>query len=117
MVQSLHQQAKLALELYAAPEWREEGLARWTEATLRHLRAAAPGSDHQLAWARAFAAAARTDEQLDVLASLLDGTGSIDGLAVDTELRWALLEPAGGHRPGRRRGDRGGADPGLHRRR
>jgi aminopeptidase N len=31
-------------------------------------------------------------EQLDLLAGLLDGTETIDGLAVDTELRWALLE-------------------------
>ena len=91
VVQSLHRQAKLALDLYADPEWREEGLARWTEATLRHLAGAAPGSDHQLAWARAFAATARTPEQLDLLAGLLDGTRSYEGLAVDTDLRWALL--------------------------
>ncbi|MGW2325101.1 aminopeptidase N [Streptomyces sp. NPDC001700] len=92
VVQSLHRQVKLALDLYAAPEWREAGLARWTEATLEHLRAAAPGSDHQLAWARAFAATARTDAQLDLLAGLLDGSETIEGLAVDTELRWALVE-------------------------
>ncbi|WP_269853986.1 aminopeptidase N [Streptomyces sp. RPT161] len=92
VVQSLHRQVKLALDLYADPEWRPTGLARWTEATLEQLRAAAPGSDHQLAWARAFAATARTDEQLDLLAGLLDGSQQIDGLVVDDELRWALLE-------------------------
>ncbi|MEU4894761.1 aminopeptidase N [Streptomyces sp. NPDC044780] len=92
VVQSLHRQVKLALDLYAAPAWRETGLARWTEATLDHLRAAAPGSDHQLAWARAFAATARTDAQLDLVSGLLAGTESIEGLAVDTELRWALLQ-------------------------
>ncbi|MFH8368899.1 aminopeptidase N [Streptomyces sp. NPDC018031] len=92
VVQSLHRQVKLAIDLYAAPEWRETGLARWTEATLEQLRAAAPGSDHQLAWARAFAATARTGEQLDLLAALLDGAETIEGLAVDTELRWAFLQ-------------------------
>ncbi|WP_405766774.1 aminopeptidase N [Actinacidiphila glaucinigra] len=92
VVQSLHRQVKTALELYAAPEWRETGLARWTEATLEHLRAATPGGDHQLAWARAFAATARTKEQLDLIAGLLGGTETIEGLAVDTELRWSLLE-------------------------
>ncbi|GGX00244.1 aminopeptidase N [Streptomyces chryseus] len=91
VVQSLHRQAKLALELYAAPQWRETGLARWTAATLEHLRAAEPGSDHQVAWARAFAATARTDEQLDFLQGLLDGTQTVDGLAVDTEMRWAFV--------------------------
>jgi aminopeptidase N len=92
VVQSLHRQVKLAIDLYAAPEWRETGLTRWTEATLAHLRAAEPGSDHQLAWARAFAATARTPQQLDLLQALLDGTETIEGLAVDTELRWAFVE-------------------------
>ncbi|MGD3107230.1 aminopeptidase N [Streptomyces sp. YGL11-2] len=92
VVQSLHRQVKLAVDLYAAPEWCESGLATWTEAALAQLRAAAPGSDHQLAWARALAASARTDAQLDLLQGLLDGTQEIAGLAVDTELRWSLLE-------------------------
>ena len=92
VVQSLHRQVKLAIDLYADPAAREALLARWTDATLAHLRAAAPGSDHQLAWARAFAATARTPEQLDVLDALLDGSQTIEGLAVDTELRWAFVQ-------------------------
>ncbi|WP_066952135.1 aminopeptidase N [Streptomyces lushanensis] len=92
VVQSLHRQVKLALDLYAAPAWREAGLTRWTDATLAHLRAAEPGGDHQLAWARAFAATARTPQQLDLLQGLLDGTETIEGLAVDTELRWAFVQ-------------------------
>ncbi|KIF72234.1 aminopeptidase N [Streptomyces sp. AcH 505] len=92
VVQSLHRQVKLALDMYAAPAWRETGLTQWTDATLAHLRAAEPAGDHQLAWARAFAATARTPQQLDVLQGLLDGTETIEGLAVDTELRWAFVE-------------------------
>ncbi|MGW1889146.1 aminopeptidase N [Streptomyces sp. NPDC002004] len=92
VVQSLHRQVKLALDLYADPAWQEAGLSRWTEATLAHLRAAEAGSDHQLAWARAFAATARTPEQLDLLEGLLLGSQTIEGLAVDTELRWAFVE-------------------------
>ncbi|WP_059013353.1 aminopeptidase N [Streptomyces specialis] len=92
VVQSLQRQVKLALDLYAAPAWRDTGLAIWSETTLERLRAAAPGGDHQLAWARAFASTARTGEQLDLLAGLLDGTETIEGLTVDTELRWAFLQ-------------------------
>ncbi|MER6354344.1 aminopeptidase N [Streptomyces sp. NPDC001634] len=92
VVQSLHRQVKLAVDLYADPSAREALLTRWTDATLAHLRAAEPGSDHQLAWARAFAATARTPEQLDLLEGLLDGSGTIEGLVVDTELRWAFVE-------------------------
>ncbi|WP_328400548.1 aminopeptidase N [Streptomyces sp. NBC_00390] len=92
VVQSLHRQVKTAIDLYAAPNWREAGLTQWTDATLAHLRAAEPGSDHQLAWARAFAATARTPQQLDLLEALLDGSETIEGLVVDTELRWAFVE-------------------------
>ncbi|MFE0464737.1 aminopeptidase N [Kitasatospora sp. NPDC058965] len=91
VVQSVQRQAKLALELYADPAWREEGLQRWAAVAEQSLRAAAPGSDHQLAWAKAFAGAARTDEQLALLAGLLDGSAELAGLAVDTDLRWDLL--------------------------
>ncbi|MFF9894796.1 aminopeptidase N [Streptomyces longispororuber] len=91
VVQSLHRQVKLALDLYADPARRDALLAQWSEATLAHLHTAEPGSDHQLAWTRAFAAAARTPEQLDLLEALLEGTRTIEGLAVDTELRWALV--------------------------
>ncbi|MFI5871753.1 aminopeptidase N [Streptomyces sp. NPDC051445] len=92
VVQSLHRQVKLAIDLYAAPAARETLLTRWTDATLAHLRSAAAGSDHQLAWARAFAATARTPEQIDLLEALLDGGQTIEGLAVDTELRWAFVQ-------------------------
>lgn len=92
VVQSLHRQVKLALDLYADPAWRESGLTRWTVAALEHLRAAEPGSDHQLAWARAFAATARTPEQLDLLEGLLSGGETIEGLVVDTELRWTFVQ-------------------------
>lgn len=91
VVQSLHRQVKLALDLYADPAWREAGLTQWTDATLAHLRASDAGSDHQLAWARAFAATARTPLQLDLLNGMLEGEETVEGLAVDTELRWAFV--------------------------
>ncbi|MFJ1793994.1 aminopeptidase N [Kitasatospora griseola] len=91
VVQSVHRQIKLALELYADPAWRETGLQRWAAAAETSLREAPAGSDHQLAWARALAASARTDGQLALLADLLDGSETVEGLAVDTELRWTLL--------------------------
>ena len=92
VVQSLQRQAKLAIELYADPAWRPTGLARWTQAAQQQLRAAAPGGDHQLAWARAFAETARTDAELNLLAGLLDGSEVVEGLVVDTELRWAFVQ-------------------------
>ncbi|GHD89811.1 aminopeptidase N [Streptomyces naganishii] len=92
VVQSLHRQVKLAIDQYADPAARDTLLTRWTDATLAHLRSAEPGSDHQLAWARAFAATARTPEQLDLLNALLEGSQTVEGLVVDTELRWAFVQ-------------------------
>jgi aminopeptidase N len=91
VLQSLQRQAKTAIDLYAAPGWREEGAAKWASFAHTQLLAAHPGSDVQLSWARALAAVARSTEHLDLLSGLLAGTEEIDGLVVDTELRWALL--------------------------
>ena len=91
VVQTLLRQATLAARQYADPSWRAEGLA-FIASSLRSLCAAAPaGSDDQLAYVRAFTAVATSAEDLEFLAGLLDGTVSLDGLAVDTDLRWALL--------------------------
>jgi aminopeptidase N len=91
VVQTLLRQATLAARQYADPSWRAEGLA-FIASSLRSLCAAAPGgSDDQLAYVRAFTAVATSAEDLEFLAGLLDGTVRLDGLAVDTDLRWALL--------------------------
>ncbi|HZU56995.1 MAG TPA: aminopeptidase N [Actinocrinis sp.] len=91
VLQSLQRQAKTAIDLYAAPSWREEGAAKWASFAHAQLLAAQPGSDVQLSWARALAAVARSTEHLDLISGLLAGTEQVEGLVVDTELRWALL--------------------------
>jgi aminopeptidase N len=91
VVQTLLRQASQAARQYADPQWRAEGLAFIASALRTLLAAAAPGSDHQLAYARAFAAVASSAADLELLAGLLDGSDGLDGLAVDTDLRWALL--------------------------
>ncbi|MFJ2781486.1 MULTISPECIES: aminopeptidase N [unclassified Kitasatospora] len=90
VLQSLHQQARSAVDLYADPAWRGEGGRLLADGALRELRAAAPGSDHQLAWARFLAQTASGSEHLGLVRGLLAGTARIDGLDVDQELRWSL---------------------------
>ncbi|MEU7430921.1 aminopeptidase N [Streptomyces sioyaensis] len=97
VLQSLHDQAQAALEHYAAPEHRERAARELAEGALRQLRLAEPGSGHQLTWARHFAAVAAVPADLQLVQGLLDGTAKIDGLDVDQELRWALLEPLAAH--------------------
>ena len=91
VVQTLLRQASQAVRRFADPSWRETGLAL-IAGTLRDLLQAAPaGSDTQLAYVRAFAGVATSDDDLALLAGLLDGSVTLDGLSIDTDLRWSLL--------------------------
>jgi aminopeptidase N len=89
--------ARTALNYYSDPSGREALRAIWESGLRALLEGAAPGSDHQLAFARAFAAAAHSDEALELVAALLDGTVALDGLTVDTDLRWILLTSLAGN--------------------
>jgi aminopeptidase N len=91
VVQTLLRQASQAVRRFADPSWRETGLALMAGALRGLLHAAPAGSDVQLSYLRAFAGAATSAEDLAMLAGLLDGSVVLDGLTVDTELRWALL--------------------------
>ncbi|MFI9784070.1 aminopeptidase N [Kitasatospora sp. NPDC051984] len=88
VLQSLHLQAGVALQVYADPARRAEYGTALAEVALRELSQAAPGSDHQLAWARFLADTAERADHLRLLRGLLEDTARIDGLTVDQELRW-----------------------------
>jgi len=91
VVQTLLRQAGQAVRRFADPGWRETGLALMAGA-LRDLMHEAPGgSDTQLAYVRAFTGVAISADDLALLAGLLDGSVALDGLSVDTDLRWSLL--------------------------
>ena len=91
VVQTLLRQARWRCAHYAEPSWRAEGLALMAS-SLRSLLGSAPaGSDHQLAYVRSFTGVATSADDLSFLAGLLDGSTVLDGLAVDTDLRWTLL--------------------------
>ena len=53
--------------------------------------AAAPGSDQQLQFLKAFVAYAQSPAHLDVVAALFDGTTILDSLEINQDLRWELL--------------------------
>jgi aminopeptidase N len=91
VAQTLLRQVASALTFYVAPKHRVATRERAAGALLRLLEAAPAGSDRQLLLARSFAAHAASPEQVGVLGELLSGGRTIDGLAVDTEMRWSLL--------------------------
>jgi aminopeptidase N len=91
VVQTLLRQAGTAARRFADPGWQETGLALMASALRDMLQTAPAGSDAQLAYVRAFAGVASSAEDLALLAELLEGSVRLDGLTVDTDLRWALL--------------------------
>ncbi|HEX8629728.1 MAG TPA: aminopeptidase N [Catenuloplanes sp.] len=85
-------QAASTLAFYADPQWAPTGWRELARTARAALRAAEPGGGFQLAWARAYASAARSDEDLAVLRGWLAGNDVPAGLTIDTELRWSLLQ-------------------------
>ncbi|MGC4943413.1 aminopeptidase N [Kribbella sp. DT2] len=90
-VRSLLGQATTAINNYAVPENRAALRAQYEEALADLLAGAAAGSDHQLAFARAYIGGVFSGEGADRLAGWLDGNDLPDGLVVDTDLRWTLI--------------------------
>jgi len=77
---------------YVDPARRRETIASVGTALWELARAAEPGSDAQFQFAKFFAAIASTGAHAAVLRDLLDGRLELDGLKIDTDLAWELLE-------------------------
>jgi aminopeptidase N len=92
VVQQTLRQVKTAVDLFATPEHRPVYVQRLASTLDSLMRSAATGSDHQLAFVRAFTALATSATDLDTVAGLLAGTVVLEGLAVDADLRWSLLQ-------------------------
>ncbi len=89
IVSATFMQIDTAIWAYASPAKRDGLRLAVANAAEAMLDAAAAGSDHQMQFARAFANNAITPAHFDRIKSILGG--SIDGLAVDAELRWYLF--------------------------
>src|SRR5205814_2865200 len=91
-------QAQGALTYYADPAWTPVGWALLAATARRALSDAEPGSGFQLAWARVYTSAARSDSELALLRDWLEGDPP-DGLVIEAEPRWRLVQAlaAGGH--------------------
>jgi aminopeptidase N len=91
VVQTLLRQARDAVRKFADPAWRATGRELMATKLRALAEEAEPGSDTQLAYLRALIGVTTSDAGLAFLAGLLDGSAVLDGLSVDTDLRWALL--------------------------
>ncbi|MEV5648433.1 aminopeptidase N [Nocardia sp. NPDC052254] len=97
VVQRLLMQTQTALGSYADPEWADQtGWPAFADRLLELARAAAPGSDHQLAFVNALTAARLSPWHCEVLGTLLldsdPASAQLSGLTVDTDLRWRIVQ-------------------------
>ena len=95
VAQRLLLQAQTALGSYANPEWAQsEGWPAFADRLLELARAAAAGSDHQLAFVNALCTSVLSTRHVVVLADLLDHDPAelgLAGLSIDTDLRWRIV--------------------------
>lgn len=84
-------QLQLAANSYVAPDTRVAARERVADALWDLAQSADAGSDSQLQFVTAFASAASTPAQWEIVARLRAGDLTLPGLDVDADLSWALL--------------------------
>ncbi|HRA06749.1 MAG TPA: aminopeptidase N [Propionicimonas sp.] len=90
-VQALLGQTRTAIDYYQPRDSRLELNEHLVAGLARLLKDAEPGSDHQLAFARALVQAANSEAVAELLRAWLNGEEAPSGLAVDTDLRWLIV--------------------------
>ncbi len=91
VLRTLIQQLILSASSYVSPERRARTLERVADGFWQLAVDAAPGSDLQFQFVKAFALLAATDAQLDTVLEILEERSVLSGLDIDTDLGWELL--------------------------
>jgi aminopeptidase N len=78
--------------LYVEPSTRAATIAQVGDSLWELATAAEAGSDAQFQFVKFFANIASTPEHVATLSGLRDGSVALDGLAIDTDLGWEILE-------------------------
>jgi aminopeptidase N len=90
-VRTVLAQAALVASAYVDPAARQQTLTELTDGLQRLAFAAPAGSDAQFQFLKAFAGLAHTGDHLQAVRAVLSGKERLEGLDVDTDLRWELL--------------------------
>jgi aminopeptidase N len=86
-VGALLRQGQSAVSLFTSEADRPAVAERWESGLRGLVKGAEPGSDHQLAFVRAYAGAASGPDHVRELLA-----GELEGLEVDADLRWTLVK-------------------------
>ncbi len=85
-----------AISIYGAPANRDSGRDALCAKARTEMLAGQPGSDLQLVWTRAYIHSVRLGDDLGFVRGLLDGSQTIDGIEIDTDLRWLIVHALAG---------------------
>ncbi|MFC4242854.1 aminopeptidase N [Gryllotalpicola reticulitermitis] len=85
-------QLVLSVGAYVAPTRQQSETIAAADGVWTLAQSAPAGSDAQFQFVKVFAQLASTEEQLATIAGLRDGSIRLEGLEVDTDLRWELLQ-------------------------
>ena len=85
-------QLALAARSYVAPATRPQTVETVGNRLWILAQAAEAGSDAQFQFVKYFAAVASSAAHTTTLRGLLDGSVTLDGLTIDTDLRWEILD-------------------------
>ena len=80
------------LSQYTDPGWMPTGWRLVSDAARHAISEAAEGGGFQLAWTRMFISSARADDELATLKEWLAGYGVPNGVKIEGELRWQLVQ-------------------------
>jgi aminopeptidase N len=97
VLESLHANIIAAVDRYVARTAQAATRADVASVARARVFEAEPGSDAQLAWVRLFLRTTSSDEDLAMVSALRDGSRSIDGVPVDTGMRWGLTTALARH--------------------
>jgi aminopeptidase N len=81
-----------AARSYVTPAKRQATITAVGDALWALAQSAEAGSDAQFQFVKFFANIPSTDAHAEALQGLIDGSITLDGLEIDTDLRWELLE-------------------------
>ena len=87
----LLRQLTTTLRYYVAAEHQQDIAVAAADALWTLALASAPGSDAQLQFTKAFTSHAQSPAQLDTVRAVLDGTVTLELLALDPDMKWELL--------------------------
>lgn len=91
MLLTLLRQLMTTTKLYTAPANRHKAIAEVAARLLEMAKSAKPGSDNQLLFTRFATYFAETYESADVLEGLFNGSVVFEGLELDQDMRWDLI--------------------------